>query len=916
MAEIDPVILQLRAEVEKYQADVKRATRTVDQHLGMQSKRVKKLEDDFRRSSGNISSTLRGLAGTLGTLFTGRELVGLLDSFTRLQNNLKVAGLEGAALAQVQGELLGLSQRYGVELESLSSVFLKASLVQKELGASTEQIIRLNEITAASLKITGTSAAEAQGALLQLGQALGSGVVRAEEFNSILEGALPLAQAAARGIDGFGGSVSKLRAAIADGQITSQQFFEGVLKGGVQTLADAEKATLTLSGGFTALTSSITVYFGEADKANGVSVALGAALKALADNLETIIPALAVIATALGGRFVAGALAGGTALRALSAYATIATTSLAGTALAARGAGAALLAAFGGPVGLAITAITLGITYLVVATQKADEATGQYKETLDQSQKASDAAREAAERLASAHGRTRAEALAAAKAERENTKQKLAGAKASLILAQAELKKARAFQAAQNQASFGSTGLPGTGTFIQGTGDTKVALARANVSGAERAISNFEAGIATLNSAINSAAAPAVASVASKPTKATGGGGSGGAGGSGASGPSASQIAERFNNELASVSQQALTAMQSLATTAEDRAEYELRSIEIARIRTQASIAADEDYSKTQKERLAFEVENLAALEREIIERNLRVEQEREAQDIADERYQNEQDALRLQLDLADTEAQRRDIAFAILEAEDRYLTAKLEAVIANEDLADIERERARLALAGLQGTAGARREQVSRANEGALARYARSVQDTDARVEELAVQKIRDINESITNAITNELGIKDDFISGLISIFLEKAIFGPLAESLSGSGGGGGGIGSAIGSIIGSIFGGGRASGGPVTGGKFYRVNEGASPGRVEGFQPTGSGKIIPLGQMNAMQQSGGNAGGGVVTVRLALSGDIDAKIDQRSAAVAVEVTRAAAPQIVDAAANETFRRSGRPTL
>ena len=63
MAEIDPVILSLRAEVEKYQADVKRATRTVDQQLGMQSKRVKKLEDDFRRSSGNISSTVASIPG-------------------------------------------------------------------------------------------------------------------------------------------------------------------------------------------------------------------------------------------------------------------------------------------------------------------------------------------------------------------------------------------------------------------------------------------------------------------------------------------------------------------------------------------------------------------------------------------------------------------------------------------------------------------------------------------------------------------------------------------------------------------------------------------------------------------------------------------------------------------------------------
>ncbi|OYZ30503.1 MAG: hypothetical protein B7Y31_12710 [Novosphingobium sp. 16-62-11] len=38
-----------------------------------------------------------------------------------------------------------------------------------------------------------------------------------------------------------------------------------------------------------------------------------------------------------------------------------------------------------------------------------------------------------------------------------------------------------------------------------------------------------------------------------------------------------------------------------------------------------------------------------------------------------------------------------------------------------------------------------------------------------------------------------------------------------------------------------------------------MVRVNEGASKGRVEGWLPSGGGKVIPLGQMNAMQSGGG---------------------------------------------------------
>lgn len=64
-------------------------------------------------------------------------------------------------------------------------------------------------------------------------------------------------------------------------------------------------------------------------------------------------------------------------------------------------------------------------------------------------------------------------------------------------------------------------------------------------------------------------------------------------------------------------------------------------------------------------------------------------------------------------------------------------------------------------------------------------------------------------------------------------------------------TGGGGTGLfGSLLTSAIGGLFG--RASGGYVAPGQLYRVNEAASPGRVEGFRPAGSGTIIPLGQMN----------------------------------------------------------------
>lgn len=134
------------------------------------------------------------------------------------------------------------------------------------------------------------------------------------------------------------------------------------------------------------------------------------------------------------------------------------------------------------------------------------------------------------------------------------------------------------------------------------------------------------------------------------------------------------------------------------------------------------------------------------------------------------------------------------------------------------------------------------------------------------------------------------------------------------IAETLANfsANGGKGGIGGAIVAGIGAVFG--RASGGYVGPRQTVRVNEQA--GGAE-FLRMGSqgGTVIPLGQVNQAANRP-MMGGGVATVRLELSGDLDARIQSVSGGVALEVVRSAAPTIIDASARETTARLTRPRL
>lgn len=310
MAEVDPVILKLIADNRSYRAELTNTTRIAKAALSQQQNAVKNLERQFKSSSSAIALSVRGLAGTLAAAFSVQRIKELADGYTRFTNQLAVAGLEGARLTRTQETLFAIAQRYGVELESLGTLYSRGTQSSKELGASQADLIQFSTGVAAALKIQGTSATEARGALLQLSQILASGTVRAEEFNSVNEGALPILTAVANNIAAAGGSVGKLKLLVNDGKVSSQEFFRAFLAGSKALEEQAAKASLTIGNAFTVLNNALGLYIGRADDSLSATERISAAIIALSENLDTVATALSIISALLLGRFVGGAVAG------------------------------------------------------------------------------------------------------------------------------------------------------------------------------------------------------------------------------------------------------------------------------------------------------------------------------------------------------------------------------------------------------------------------------------------------------------------------------------------------------------------------------------------------------------------------------------------------------------------------------
>lgn len=315
----DKVVVELEARTGTYNAQIRGATENFDRNMRRIEGAGSRAESVTRRYFGNMSTALAAIgpaalgAGLgIGALTIGlREVAGLADKFTRFENRLKTAGIEGENLNRVGDKLFATANKNGVEIEALGAVYARASLASDELGASQQQLDTFTGAVSDALRVQGSSAEASRGALLQLSQALGQDIVRAEEFNSILEGALPIAQAAAKGIDRFGGSVAKLRTGIINGEVTSREFFNGIIKQAPDLAAKAAKANLTLENSFTALYNQLARGIGQSNKSLGATEKLSEGILYLADNLDGVAEAVTVISAAIGSKMVAGLVKAG-----------------------------------------------------------------------------------------------------------------------------------------------------------------------------------------------------------------------------------------------------------------------------------------------------------------------------------------------------------------------------------------------------------------------------------------------------------------------------------------------------------------------------------------------------------------------------------------------------------------------------
>ncbi len=258
---------------------------------------MKGLLVDQTRIRAAGASSLVATGGVIGGAFAAVRAVqgvaSITDAYTLMNARLKLATESQEEFNAAQAGLESIARATETPMASLVTLYGRIGRPLKEAGRSQAEILLVTEAVATSFRVSGASAAEAENGVIQFAQALGSGALRGDEFNSVAEQAPRLMQALA---DGIGVPVGALKEMAAQGQLTSAIVTDALTSQLDVLRKEAETLPDTVGGAMTDLTDRWNKAIGQAD----VSGLIGA-INELADTVSDpeIVSGLAQIAAAM-----------------------------------------------------------------------------------------------------------------------------------------------------------------------------------------------------------------------------------------------------------------------------------------------------------------------------------------------------------------------------------------------------------------------------------------------------------------------------------------------------------------------------------------------------------------------------------------------------------------------------------------
>lgn len=250
----EQVDINVRVNSDNAAAKIREISRSVLEAKALigQPIRVKMNLGELSNNSKLAQSNLRALAGAIRTFHTlvsaivFNNVVGgivkMVDGYTNLENKVRSVLLPHEQLGFTMARLTSIANNNRTSLESVATVYSRTAKSVEDLGVSQSATLEFTKVLSQAVVVGGSTAVEAQQAMIQLSQGLASGALKGDELRSVLEQLPTVSKILAKEM---GVTVGQLKKLGSEGKITTDIVFSAIINAGDEVQAKFDDLNMT-----------------------------------------------------------------------------------------------------------------------------------------------------------------------------------------------------------------------------------------------------------------------------------------------------------------------------------------------------------------------------------------------------------------------------------------------------------------------------------------------------------------------------------------------------------------------------------------------------------------------------------------------------------------------------------------------
>lgn len=297
--------LETRTPMEKFKSELALANKLLEIgaiDVEVYQRKVKQLNEDLKKAE-TAAGGFAGVIGRLKGLFAGFALVsfakGMAETADKMQvldNQIRQTTAGEAEFAAVKGRLLQVANQTRADLSATTELYVKSSRALKDYGYSQEEVLKFTEATNNAMTIGGVAAEQQSAALLQLSQALGSGVLQGDEFKSIAEAAPILLDTIA---EYMGKSRAEIKKLGSEGKLTADVIFQAISGSAEKFAEQAAKMPMTMGNALQIFRNNWQSLVGDMMNGTGIMSRVAAVIAFVANHLKELVGAAVLVGIAM-----------------------------------------------------------------------------------------------------------------------------------------------------------------------------------------------------------------------------------------------------------------------------------------------------------------------------------------------------------------------------------------------------------------------------------------------------------------------------------------------------------------------------------------------------------------------------------------------------------------------------------------